>query len=1092
MFFFILSWSPTSYADDSAGEGSSEGSELPLTASQTLSFSLDEVTWLSLDISPDDQTIILEVLGDIYKLPIGGGTAIPLFERMAFDSQPAWSPDGRYVAFISDQSGNEELWLYDLIEQKEEQLSDSKSRILFASPAWSPDGKRVLVSKRTMEMATFELWSYSVNGGSGVQITFAKSKSDVPRSQQHNALGGVFGLNQRYLYYARKSGGPGYNLKFPMWQIARRDLARGQEDILTNAPGSAFRPIVSPDGEWLVYGTRHQQQTGLRIRHLESGKDRWLAFPVQRDEQEARYTRDLLPGYAFTSDSKRVITSRGGKIISVDIASRDVEEIPLRVDVQKKVAVSKAPSSRVGLGPVRSRILGHPDISPDGKHAAFHAFGRIYTYEFATAEAVAISPRGLNAAMPTWSPDGREIAYVSWQDGVGAIVKQRARVGAKRTGLTSAGGYYTDPVWSPDGKRIFALRGSGIEFERREVTWNQVTGADLIWVSTRGRGTQERQEHFVLPTRGLTSPHFGPETERIYLYIGASPNPRKAAHGLVSVKFDGTDRKEHLLATAPGIYYAGDLGNPQRMRMSPSGKHILIKHAHQLYVVEPIPELKQQKINLAKPNLPLAKLTDIGADYMGWDESGSVVYWSSGSELHRRAIESINFSEEVADGPEAAIDGSLLEDNAAVATFDISIYEPRSEPQSPIALVGGTVIRPTGEILADATVLSEKGRISFVGAAQDLQLTADTKTIDVTGTYLLPGFIDTHAHYGAMAELNEPSPWPLLANLAYGVTTGLDVQPSTVSVLALKDNIDAGFVAGPRAFSTGPGVFSDNEFESYQQAVAVLRRYKEKYRVSTVKAYLSGSRKQRQWLIKAANDLQLRVTSEGGADLKTNLTMMIDGFHGQEHALPQPRLYDDVVQLAGRVRLGYTPTLLVSYGGPFGENWFYTHASPYDDDKVRRFMPYDFLAKRALRRAWFHGSEYVTDEIARSAVAIKRAGGELGVGAHGQLQGLGYHWELWALARGGLSNAEALYQATLGGAELIGAAADLGSLEVGKLADVLVLENNPLDDLRNTLTLRYVIKGGVLYDANTLDRLWPEPEPLAKQWWQKGGIEELP
>ena len=325
--------------------------------------------------------------------------------------------------------------------------------------------------------------------------------------------------------------------------------------------------------------------------------------------------------------------------------------------------------------------------------------------------------------------------------------------------------------------------------------------------------------------------------------------------------------------------------------------------------------------------------------------------------------------------------------------------------------------------------------------------------------------------------------WSFLANLAYGVTTGMDVQPSTVDVIRAQDMIDAGLAVGPRAFSTGPGVFSNNAFKSAKHAKGVLMRYKDHYGVRNVKAYISGSRKQRQWLLEAARELRLMPTTEGALDMKLDLTHMIDGFSGNEHNFPLPDLYEDVVQLAARTNIAYTPTLLVTYGGPWGENQYFAEESPYEDEKLRRFMPYTFLASRTLRRQWFHPSEYVTADVAAQAKKIVDAGGQVGVGAHGQLQGLGYHWELWALASGGFEPVEALASATIMGAAMLGFEQDLGSLEKGKLADLVVLAEDPREDIRNTVAIRYVMKGGQLFDGETLDEIWPTPRALPKQWW---------
>jgi len=389
-------------------------------------------------------------------------------------------------------------------------------------------------------------------------------------------------------------------------------------------------------------------------------------------------------------------------------------------------------------------------------------------------------------------------------------------------------------------------------------------------------------------------------------------------------------------------------------------------------------------------------------------------------------------------------------------------------------------------------VLIEGDRIAAVGSRAELTIPAEATRIDVSGRYIIPGYIDTHAHYRPLRRILDTANWAFLANLAYGVTTGLDVQPSTTDILAYEDLIAAGLMLGPRALSTGPGIFSNNNFQSEQHAEAVLRRYRDHYGVHNLKAYLAGNRKQRQWVAQAASKLQLMPTTEGGLDMMMDMTHVLDGFSGNEHNFPVLDLYRDTVELVARSGISYTPTLLVSYGGPFAENYFYTRENPHRDPKLRRFTPDNAIASRTLRTQWFLDEEFVFPQIAAQAAKIIRAGGRVGVGAHGQLQGLGYHWELWALASGGLTPREALTAATRHGAEIIGVAQDIGTVSAGKLADLVVLSADPTEDIRNSAAIDFVVKNGEVFEGDTLNKIWPDAEPLPEQWWWHRGPADPP
>ena len=1120
----ILSIALAGPAAQEAGDAG-DSPDLPLKPGRTLALDTDEGSWISVDVSPDGETIVFDLLGDLYTIPFAGGDATPLTEGMAYDSQPRYGPDGARVLFVSDRDGAENLWLIDVESKATRQVTNGSANN-YESPEWLPDGDYVVAAVGAGALAGGDrrnpkLWMWHVDGGTGVQL--------IKEPGSRRITGPAPTPDGRHIWFAQRERLWQYNAILPQYQLGVYDRETGEQYVRTSRYGSALRPTISPDGAWLVYGTRHEDRTGLRLRELASGEERWLAYPVQRDDQESVAGADVLPGMSFTPDSSEVVVYYGGKIWRVPLADgAHPVPVPFRVRVELEIGPELAfkypvdDSRRFTVRQIRDAVP-----SPNGTALAFAALDRLYVRPLPEGEPRRLTELDMVEAQPAWSPDGAWIAFVTWSGDGGHVYKVRADGSAPPLRLTTRPAIFQYPAWSPDGERLVAIQGPARSF--REAARQTAPGASANIVAIPADGGDWT---LVAPTDGRTFPHMTTDPDRIYLY--------HREDGLVSLRWDGTDEKAHVKVNGPAPPGGGEPAPASLVRMAPAGDRALAQVRQDLYVLA-VPYVGGETpvvsvANPARASVPVRKLTEVGGQFPAWSADGRRAHWSIGSAHFIYDLDDAEAAEEAARAEAGAAsdaddppggdgqsgggqdrqddadeqdddEANQDEDEAAAGEEeegeDAPVYEPveirvpveaiRDIPDGHGVLRGARVITMRGdEVLENADVVVEGNRIVAVGRRGSVEFPDGARVIDLDGATIVPGFVDTHAHMRPSFGVHKTQPWTYLTNLAYGVTTTRDPQTGTTDVLTYGDLVETGDIVGPRIYSTGPGVFSAEQIEDLDHAQRVLQRYSEYYDTQTIKMYMSGNRQQRQWIVMAAREQELLPTTEGGLDMKYDLEMIIDGYPGLEHSFPIFPLYEDVVRLAAETRVAYSPTLLVSYGGPFGENWFFTRENPHDDPKLRRFIPHAELDRLTRRRGtgvdagqggWFREEEYVFRQHAEGVKAIVEAGGVAGVGSHGQLQGLGYHWELWAMQSGGLSEHDALRVATALGAEAIGLDGDLGSIEAGKLADLVVLDANPLDDIRNSNRIRYVMKNGRLYDGDTLDEEWPRERPLGKPVW---------
>ncbi|NHF61277.1 amidohydrolase family protein [Flavobacteriaceae bacterium TP-CH-4] len=1086
--------------------------ELPLEPERTVSFSTDKGTWISLDVSPDGRTVVFDLMGDLYTIPITGGKATRITAGMPYDVHPRYSPDGKTLVYISDKSGSDNIWTMDLATKEQKQITEEKKHNFF-SAEWTPDGDYLVGVKGRRNIKPH---IYHRDGGGGSQL--------VDKPKELKLIDPAFSADGKLLYFSQRRNAWNYNAQLPQYQIGTYDMEDGDMAVITSKYGSAFTPTLSPDGKWLVYGSRFEAETGLVLRDLNTGDERWLAYPVQRDEQESIAPLGVLPAMSFTPDSKNLIASYGGKIYSISLETNTAVEIPFTADVQIDMGPRLAFKYPIeDAEEALATQIRDAKPSPDGSRLAFTALNRLYVMDFPNGTPRRLTDHNYIEAHPAWSPDGKFIAFTTWKEGGGHVMKVNVEGRPRPVELTRQTGLYTYPEWSYKSDRIAFHRGTTQSFQDLLGLYSRRMFEDLVWIDSKGGPI-----NMIDKSKGRVQPHFIKTDDRVYLN-----NPEK---GLLSIRWDGTDEKEHIKLKGIVTYGSQDLldehhvlptkqeaddkdksSKPDEIRISPDGKSVLAKINNDIYVAT-IPRYgKTPTVSLAKADkaaFPAMKLTVIGGEFPYWSSDSKRVHWSLGSSHFRYdVLAGRQFADSLATAKKKekelkdsgktqdTTDTDKKEDTDKkdpkfnAEEFKIRVFYKKDTPRGTLLLKGGRIITMKGkEVIENGDILIENNRIKAIGSSGSLTVPQGTEEIDVSGKTLTPGFVDTHAHLRPAWTIHKNQVWMYAANLAYGVTTTRDPQTGTTDVLTYADMVEAGMVDGPRIYSTGPGLgFWGYQLESLEQTKEVLKQYSDYFDTKTIKMYLVGNRQQRQWVIEACKELKLMPTTEGGLDFKLNMTQLIDGYPGHEHSLPIYPIYEDVIKTVAESQMAVTPTLLVSYGGPWAENYYYSRENVWGDKKLQYFTPYKELARKSRRRpGWFMDEEHVFKKHAEFMTALVEAGGLAGIGSHGQLQGLGFHWELWSVASGGMDNHDALRVATITGAEAIGLDGDLGSLEVGKLADLLILEKNPLENLRHTKTLTHVIKNGRVYEANTLDEVWPIPQKAESFNWQTKKPEGLP
>jgi len=1027
-------------------------------------------TWMNVDVSPDGKTLAFDLLGDIYTMPITGGEATPLMTDIAWQMQPRFSPDGKYIAFTSDEDGGDNLWIMNRDGTNGKAVSKEQFRLL-NSPAWSPDGNFLIGRKHytsARSLGAGEVWLYHKTGGSGVMLT--------KRPNDQKDLGEpAYSADGKYVYFSQDAT-PGKTFHYSkdsvkgIYKIKRLELATGEIDTIITGKGGAIRPTPSPDGKYIAFISRDDFSSNLYLYNLQSGEEIKIYENLERDLQETWAIHGVYPNIAWTPESDSLVFWDNGKINRLDIASNKTNVIDFHVKTTKKIQHALQFKQDLPQDNFDVKMLRDVEISPDGKKVVFESMGHIYTRNISQGKAKG-KPKRLTKQSshfelnPSFSRDGKKIVYATWHDQNQGQIRIVSSRGGKGKSLLKEKGKYIEPTFSPDGETVVYRKISGGFIT--EPSWDLNTGIYAIPAKGERKGNKPK-----LITKQGQQAHFGRSNDNIYV-VRTGDKPK-----LAYVSLDGKNDR---------TLYQGKFAT--EYRVSPNGEYLAFAERFKVFVTPFVERGDVINIGPKGGNLPVEQLSVRAGQGLNWHGNSNELYWSLGPDLFQASIDdlfAINASTE-----QESKESANKTESKVTKTY-LGYGKKLDKPSGLIAFVGGKVITMEGDkVIDNGVVLVEENIIKAIGTRSQVVIPESAKVIDITGKSIMPGLIDAHAH-GPQGN-NQIIPqqnWKNYAGLALGVTSIHDPSNDTNEFFAASEMQKAGAIVAARLFSTGKILYGANyagytaHVDNLDDAKFHVERLK-KAGAFSVKSYNQPRRNQRQQFIQAARELDMLVVPEGGSLLQHNLTMVVDGHTTLEHSIPVAQVYGDVKQLWAQSQMAYTPTLVVAYGGIWGENYWYDTTDVWLHPRLSKYVPSEFLQPRAMRRPKAPLHHYNHISVAKVAKELQDLGIKVNAGGHGQREGLAMHWEMWMMAQGGMTPLQALRTATMSPAKTLGLDEQLGSIKVGKLADLIVIDGDVSQDIRLSDKVTYTMVNGRLYNAETMNEVGNYQQERAKFYFEK-------